>query len=224
MQYTIQRAPTPLGTPDADWHRSQWEAAETLEITHFTWEDSGHHPRTRARVLYDDGFLGVIFQVEDQYVRAVAQKFQDNVCTDSCVEFFVAPLPDSDAYFNFEVNCGGTMLVYRCLSTAERQAGMERISVSGADGATIAMATTLPKIVEPEIAEPTTWTVEYHLPFDLFATYFDIAPPTSNTTWKGNFYKCGDKTSHPHWGSWAPVGTPQPSFHEPAFYQPLIFA
>ena len=77
MQYTIQRAPTPLGTPDADWHRPQWEAAETLEITHFTWGDSGHHPRTRARALYDDGFLGVIFQVEDHYVRAVAHAFID---------------------------------------------------------------------------------------------------------------------------------------------------
>ena len=31
----------------------------------------------------------------------------------SCVEFFVSPIPDSQAYFNFEVNCGGTMLVRR---------------------------------------------------------------------------------------------------------------
>ena len=220
MQYIIRRTSTPLGAPDADWDRSQWEEAETLEITHFSWEDSGHRPRVRARLLYDDHFLGVIFHVEDQYVRAVAQNFQDSVCTDSCVEFFVAPLPDADSYFNFEVNCGGTMLVHRCAT----EAGEERRSVTDEDGATIPMATSLPKIVDPEITAPTTWTVEYHLPSTLFATYFDIAPPTSNTTWKANFYKCGDQTSPPHWGSWAPVDTPKPSFHQPAFFQPLLFA
>lgn len=224
MQYTVQRAPSPLGTPNADWHRPQWETAETLEVTHFSWEDSGHHPRTCARLAYDDDFLGIIFQVEDKYVRAVAENFQDSVCSDSCVEFFVAPLPDSDAYFNFEVNCGGTMLVRRCTTEEESQAGVEAVAVTAADFATIALATSLPKIVEPEITEPTTWTLEYHLPFALFTTYFDIAPPTSGTAWKGNFYKCGDQTSHPHWGSWAPVGTPKPSFHQPSSYQPILFA
>ena len=110
MQYTIHRTDD-LDLPDADWERPQWQAAETLAITHFSWEDSGHRPRTQVRVLYDEQALSIIFRVEDRYVRAVAERFQDSVCTDSCVEFFVAPLPDSQAYFNFEVNCGGTMLL-----------------------------------------------------------------------------------------------------------------
>ena len=115
MRYTIYRIDA-LDLPNADWERPQWQAAETLEITHFSWEDSGHRPRTQARVLYDERALSIIFRVEDRYVRAVAERFQDSVCTDSCVEFFVAPLLDSQAYFNFEVNCGGTMLLHRCPS------------------------------------------------------------------------------------------------------------
>ena len=102
--------------------------------------------------------------------------------------------------------------------------GSDYESVSDEDGATIQMATTLPKIVEPEIAEPTTWAVEYHVPFALFAKYFGSQTPTPGCEWLGNFYKCGDQTSHPHWGSWAPVDTPRPNFHQPNFYQPLIFA
>ena len=86
------------------------------------------------------------------------------------------------------------------------------------------MATTLPKIVEPELTDPTTWVVEYHVPFALFTQCFDAETPAPGTEWKGNFYKCGDRTSHPHWGSWAPVDTPNPSFHQPDFYQPLVFA
>ena len=224
MHYTVKRAAASLSSPDANWDRTEWRDVEYLEVTHFPWPDSGHRPRALARVLYDDRFLAVIFRVEDRYVRAVAEKFQDSVCLDSCVEFFVAPLPDSEAYFNFEVNCGGTMLLHRCPSATEREAGGETVRVSADDGLTIAVAHSLPSIVEPEIAEPTTWTLEYHVPFDLFASYFDVAAPTSGTGWKGNFYKCGDRTSHPHWGSWAPVHTERPSFHQPSFFQPIIFA
>ena len=224
MQYNVRRASISLGSPDADWDRAEWRDVETLEITHFPWPDSGHHPRTVARLLYDDRFLAVIFRVDDRYVRAVAREFQDSVCLDSCAEFFVSPLPDSEAYFNFEVNCGGTMLLHRCPSTTEREAGVESVQVSAADGLTIAIAHSLPRIVEPEIAEPTTWTIEYHVPFDLFASHFDAARPTTGTVWKANFYKCGDRTSHPHWGSWAPVRTQSPNFHQPSFFQPINFA
>ena len=217
MQYTVRRATAPLGSPDADWHHPLWPGADTLAITHFPWEDSGHRPGVQARLLYDDAWLAVIFRVDDQYVRAVAQEFQDSVCTDSCVEFFVAPLPESRAYFNFEVNCGGTMLLYRC------EARHDTRPVADEDGATIATAHSLPKIVDPELAEPTTWTVEYHVPFRLFTSYFGALSPTSGARWRANFYKCGDRTSHPHWGSWAPVDTPRPDFHQPGFFQPILF-
>jgi len=223
MRYTINRTAA-LAAPDADWDRPQWQTAETLAITHFPWADSGHRPRVHVRVLYDERALALIFRVEDRYVRAVAERFQDGVCTDSCVEFFVAPITGSQAYFNFEVNCGGTMLLHRCPSPEERDQGRKTENVRDEDGATIQMATTLPKFVEPEIAEPTTWAVEYHVPFALFAKYFGSQTPTPGCEWLGNFYKCGDQTSHPHWGSWAPVDTPRPNFHQPNFYQPLIFA
>jgi len=224
MQYTITRAPQPLGSPTAGWDNSLWQQAETLEITNFPWSDSGHRPVTRARFVYDDEFLGVSFRVEDQYVRAVERKFQDSVCSDSCVEFFVSPVPGSQAYFNFELNCGGTMLVMRVPSPEEREAGKENVDVSEADGATIAVAHSMPQVVEPEITDPTTWTLEYHVPHALFASYFDCGKPASGTTWKANVYKCGDLTSHPHWGSWAPVDTPIPSFHQPSSFQPFLFA
>ncbi|MDP6702631.1 MAG: carbohydrate-binding family 9-like protein, partial [Candidatus Latescibacteria bacterium] len=104
MRYTINRTAA-LTAPDADWDRPQWQAAEILAITHFPWADSGHRPRVQVRALYDERALALIFRVEDRYVRAVAERFQDGVCTDSCVEFFVAPITGSQAYFNFEVNC-----------------------------------------------------------------------------------------------------------------------
>ena len=223
MEYTVV-AVEQLELPTAEWDHPQWQRVSPLEITHFPWEDSAHRPRTRARLLYDSGKLAIIFQVEDRYVRAVAKEFQDNVCRDSCVEFFVAPLSGSNAYFNFEVNCGGTMLVRRCVPEGEHGAGWETAAVTSEEGAAIPMAHSMPRIVEPERAEPTTWTLEYQVPFALFEAYFPIDRPGPGTVWRGNFYKCGDQTSHPHWGSWAPVGTESPNFHQPAFFQSLLFA
>ena len=78
MSYRVCRTDQPLGSPDADWERPLWAGAEALDITHFPWQDSGHRPRTRARLLYDDRYIAIIFRVEDRYVRAVAEKFQDN--------------------------------------------------------------------------------------------------------------------------------------------------
>ncbi len=216
--YTIRRAPGALGDPSAEAGRPLWSAADELEVTHYVWEDSGHRPRTRARLLWDDGWLAVLFVVDDRYVRAVARGFNDSVCHDSCVEFFVAPAADpaEDAYFNFEVNCGGTMLLHRC--------GKPTVEVPEADGATIAMAHTQPKIVDPEIVGPTTWAVEYHVPWSLFEKHFGPVTPSAGAVWRANFYKCGDRTSHPHWGSWAPVDSPRPNFHLPASFHPIHFA
>ena len=216
--YTVRRAPEALGDPTAEAGRPLWSAADELEVSHYVWPDSGHRPRTRARLLRDDGWLAVLFVVDDRYVRAVAQGFNDSVCHDSCVEFFVAPAADpaQDAYFNFEVNCGGTMLLYRC--------GTTTVEVPEEDGATIAMAHTQPRIVDPEVVGPTTWAVEYHVPWSLFEKHFGPVTPGAGSVWRANFYKCGDRTSHPHWGSWAPVDSPRPNFHRPGSFRPIHFA
>ena len=41
-------------------------------------------------------------------------------------------------------------------------------------------------------------------------------------TFWGNFYKCGDDTSIPHYGSWNPIALPAPDFHCPVHFGTLI--
>ena len=79
----------------------------------FAGEQPVHFPRVQAKLAYDAAALYVIFQVADRYVRATAENYQDQVCEDSCVEFFFTPGEDiSHGYFNLEVNCGGTVLFH----------------------------------------------------------------------------------------------------------------
>ena len=51
MRYTVNYRTAALAAPDADWDRPEWQTAETLSITHFPWEDSGHRPRVKVRLL-----------------------------------------------------------------------------------------------------------------------------------------------------------------------------
>jgi hypothetical protein len=45
--------------------------------------------------------------------------------------------------------------------------------------------------------------------------YCPVRPPEIRGRWRVNFYKCADRTSHPHWLTWAPVDSPAPNFHLP---------
>ena len=38
---------------------------------------------------------------------------------------------------------------------------------------------------------------------------------------RGNFYKCGEKTPQPHWGSWAKLSGDTPQLHQPAYFGDL---
>lgn len=219
-QYSIQRAaqvPSGFGC----WSDPAWVGAQTLEVSNFREKSSEHRPPTQARVLYDDQYLYVQFRVMDHYVRAVAEKYQDMVCKDSCVEFFVQPKPGK-GYFNFEVNAGGCMLLYFIPCSPEGNAIMaENQPVPAELVRDMNIYHSLPARIDPEIQEPCEWTIEYRIPLALFEYYLGPIGSLSGQTWAANFYKCADATSHPHWGAWAPV--PEGSFHQPAKFGELIF-
>jgi len=207
---------------DADWNKPQWQRVQPLELSYYMGEEPAHRPRTQAKVLYDDDNLFLIFRVEDRYVRAVAQKYNDMVCFDSCVEFFFTPGPDVGVgYFNLEVNCGGTILLHGGQVTVPYDDNARAIDVSEIEK--IEVAHTMPRLVDPEIAEPTTWSVELRVPLDMLGRHIPVVRPAPGVVWRANFYKCGDETSHPHWLTWSRVVHPKPNFHLPEYFGILEF-
>ena len=220
MVYTIRRA---LKRPSlrGQWDDPVWRHAETARLEHFHPEGSDHRPVVDVRVLHDALSLYAIFRVADRYVRAVRTRYQDMVCNDSCVEFFVQPKADA-GYFNFEINCGGTMLLYYNVPLPEGVGEAMRTEVPEALGRTVTIYHSMPGRVEPEIAEPTEWIVEYAIPVALLEHYVGPLGNPAGQTWRGNFYKCGDETSHPHWAMWSPVREGF-SFHQPRFFGALHF-
>jgi hypothetical protein len=197
--------------------------AECVSVDHFFAKSSSHRPRTTVRASHSGDSIHVHFNVEDRFVRAVAAKYHDAVWRDSCVEFFVKPRPDK-GYFNFEFSANGQFLISYITNPERVEGGFKEFVKVPWDLARIVRVTTsLPGRIEPEIGEPVTWSLTAEIPVSLMEHYTGPLGPLSGQTWRGNFYKCGDATSHPHWGAWSPI-TSGESFHQPAFFGTLILA
>jgi hypothetical protein len=217
-EYTIKRVmvPPPL---DGDFDGEAWSHAPPLDIDTFHEDGSDHRPVTQARALYDDCGLHVIFRVHDRYVRAAQVGYQTGVCRDSCVEFFVEPIAGR-GYFNFEFNCGGSLLLH--YNSRPERIAYDPVLVDERRLEQMKIYHSMPVKVDPEITEPTTWTLQFFAPFVLFEPYVGTIPPIAGSIWRGNYYKCGDLTSHPHWAMWNPIPG-KLGFHKPEHFAPLIF-
>lgn len=221
-EYTIRRA---AETPalDGKWEGPAWNSVPALEIAHFYQPDRhDHRPETRAKVVYDDTGLYLHFRVDDQYVRSIETEYHGKVWEDACVEFFVEPKAGR-GYFNFEINCGGTMLLsYKEDPDWEGDPLRAPGRVPWELAKQVEIYHSMPETVEPEIAEPVTWNVEYHIPYDIFEAYLGDLGDLPGQTWRANFYKCAENNSHPHWASWALIEK-ELNFHQPEFFSEIHF-
>lgn len=199
---------------NAEWEKYPWKDIPALQVTNYMGERPEHFPYTEAKLAYDKEAVYVIFRVRDRYVLATHDNHQDPVYKDSCVEFFFIPGEDTEhGYFNLEMNCGGTMLFHHQLKPRTNP-----VEVNPSHVSRIKVASSLPKIVFPEIEQDTTWVVEYRIPFSVLKVYHDFSNPVDGEKWKANFYKCADASSHPHWLTWSPVDHPTPDFHRPEYF------
>ncbi|HEV7924974.1 MAG TPA: carbohydrate-binding family 9-like protein [Verrucomicrobiae bacterium] len=204
-----------------DWYDPAWKSAETAELKSFRPEGSAHRPRTSLRLLYNVQGLRGIFQIHDQFVRSVRPHYMDEVWKDSCVEIFLQPRPDA-GYFNLEMNAGGAHLCCYIEDPERVPGGFKKFTRIPAEiGQKIQVRSSLPKVVDPEIVEPVTWQLNFFAPFQVFEHYVGPLGEVRGQRWRGNFFKCGDEGSHPHWASWAPVDVF--NFHTLRCFGTLLF-
>ena len=218
--YTVKPTSAPPAL-DGAFTAGAWAGAEEGRVALFRPEGSSHRPHARFRLLHDDASLYVKFEVQDRYVRSAQTTYQGPVCTDSCVEFFVQPVLDR-GYFNFEINAGGMLLLFYIEDATRVPGGFARYQpVSAEWGRQVQIWHSLPAVVDPEIADPVTWGIGCRVPLALLEAYAGPLGERSDQVWRANFYKCGDRTSHPHWGSWAPLTAL--NFHLPECFGELVF-
>lgn len=204
---------------DGDWDKPQWQKSKAIVIENNMGSSPGFLPAVQAKMMYDDENLYIIFLVKDRYVRCITKDFNGPVWEDACVEFFFSPDTNfPERYFNLEINCGGTPLMHYNVIPGEEITILEINDIE-----MIEIAHSLPQIIDPEISEPVTWTIEYRIPLVLLEKYSKITHPEPGINWKANFYKIAENSSNPHYLTWSVVDNYKPDFHLPQFFGLLRF-
>ena len=195
MDYTVPFQPRP-----------DWDAVPAAELTHCGWTPVCPI-RARAQLCCDGEALHVRMTAVESPIRATLTGALEQVCNDSCLEFFFAPRADDPRYFNFEWNklgalslSFGTLRASRVRQVPKRAVELFRFrSFETADG----------------------WGVEYAIPLAFLRTYYPDYRFAGDAA--GNFYKCGDETETVHFLSWAPMSSETPDFHRRGDFGVLHF-
>jgi hypothetical protein len=207
-----------------NWDKLPWKNVNAINIEEFLKIGSDFRPKAYVKAVYNRDGIYFLYKTEDKYVRCVNTGFQAKTCADSCAEIFLRPKPDADfdrrGYFNFEINCGGAMrFLYNKIDKDEQRVSI--IEMTRKEQEKMQVYHSLPCIVEPEIKKETTWYIGLYVPFEIMEHYVGRLRPAAGKRWHANFYKCGDKTSHPHYGCWTRVDGS--TFHAPHCFGTIIF-
>lgn len=181
-----------------------------VKIEKVNWPGSyPYAPEVKARLWHDGDNLHIEYEVDEEYVAALAEKDNGEVWKDSCVEFFVSL--DGNGYYNLESNCTGKVLLSHRLG---RKDNVEYASEDVLKG--IKRDPSLGSSPFAVRKSEGKWTLKLVVPA---TTFFK----TGIESFKGidakcNIYKCGDELPVPHFLSLFPIKTENPDFHRPEFF------
>ena len=187
-EYIISRC---HGQPD-------WSKVPALQINN--WLKSDPMPiSAQAQVCYDDSALYVRLSALEEHIRAELTGLLDEICEDSCLEFFFCPMAGDERYFNIECNPNGCLF----LGFGPNVDELVRLIPEN------------PPIVPQAKRIEGGWETVYSIPYSFIRMFFPEFSPAPGCSTRANFYKCGDKTEPPHYISWNPVPLQRCAFHNP---------
>ena len=174
-----------------------------------------YKPDVRFAAAHTSDAILLHYKVSEQAVLAHCSSDRESVWQDSCVEFFLSPDPSDGLYYNFEWNCIGRL--YCCVGPDRNS----RQFLPESAYAAIKRASSLGETAFEERLGECEWDLSAIVPVSCLVRH-DIAS-LDGLQMSGNFYKCGDHLSVPHFLSFAPIGVPKPDFHRPEFFCTLEF-
>lgn len=176
------------------------------------WKEYPYRPDVAFSVAHSRTHLAVLYHVRGLDLRAAALEDNGPVWEDSCCEMFIAD-PSDGTYYNFEMNCIGTLLA------AKRKSREDAVHFTEEALSRIKRFSTLEKRPVDLAGRIFGWSIGLCVPFSLIG----IDPDSLPASIRANFYKCADKSAHPHFLSWSPIEIPAPDFHRPEFFGELVF-
>ena len=179
-----------------------WEQSEPLRLI-YGWAGSTQ-PETTAAMFWNQNGIVVRFRSSEHPVTVRYRNHNDPVNRDSCVEIFLNPNElEDNRYLNFELNAAGLMHL---------QFGDEvsREDIVDVDFRIFHIQTRI---------SDSGWDAKLVIPFSFLRRYYAALL----SEWRINLYKCGDRTTHPHYLCWAKIPTEKPNFHQSKYFGRVCF-
>lgn len=195
MQYTVVKVQTP-----------DWNVVPAVTMVHTPWL-TPCDIEAKAQACHDGENLYVRMEAKEKNIRATLTGPLEQVCSDSCLEFFFAPMADDKRYFNFEWNLLGALYLG---FGAERNTRVRQIVKD------------VNELFAPNCFKTAEgWGVEFKIP----ASYIQLYMPEFKLEGEAacNFYKCGDKTDVKHYLAWAPLSSEKPDYHKRQDFAKIVF-
>ncbi len=186
--------------------------AQREYIDTINWDEYSYKPIVAFDIARSDTNIYIRYFVKGNSLKASYKEDNSPVHKDSCVEFFMKRIEDTN-YMNFEFNCIGTC------DAARRKSREIKQSLTQREYKTIRRHSTLERKSFEEKKGVFSWELTVAIPF----TVLGIDPNFLPEKILANFYKCADETEFPHFLSWSPIDVPQPDFHRPEFFGELYF-
>ena len=152
-----------------------------------------------GQLCYGRDALYVRLCAREEHIRAELTGLLDEICEDSCLEFFFSPVEGDPRYFNIECNPNGCLFL-------------------GFGPNVDALVRLIPENppIKPDVKRiDGGWETVYAIPYSFIRMFFPEFSPSSGGKMRANFYKCGEKTDIPHWLCWNPVPQQRCAFHNP---------
>lgn len=205
LSYVCLKASAPIHIDgklnDAAWRKAPW-TADFVDI-----EGPGKpRPkfRTRVKMLWDEHYLYIAAELEEPDVKATLTEHDSVIFKDNDFEVFLKPLPETDSYYEYEINAlntGWDLFLpkpYSAGGKADNSWHIEGLKTA------IDVQGTLNR---PE-RKDRGWTVEIAFPLTAFASRQAVPPPAPGTTWRINFSRVqwtAGKPAEDNW-VWSPQG------------------
>jgi hypothetical protein len=170
-----------------------------------------YKPNVRFAIAYGSDCLFLKYYVEEKDIVAANGQPNTPVYKDACVEFFIS-LDDAQGYYNFEINCIGTVLAGFGKGKPKR----ELLPIQF-----VRQIRTQSIITRNTANNNVAWEITVAIPFISFC--YSQPTPLKGKIAKANFYKCGDLLPQSHYVSWSNIEAPDPNFHLPNFFGELHF-
>jgi len=170
-------------------------------------------PEVSFRIAHNGDNILLQYQVHENEILGVITEDNGEVWTDSCVEFFITF--DNDSYYNIEATCTGKVLLGYRKTGVPAEHGSEEIMGS------IQRLSSLGTQVIQKKQGDFHWSLTLVIPKEAF--WKTDLKSFDGLKVRGNFYKCGDNLTVPHFVAWTEIDTPSPSFHQPGYFGELVF-